>query len=325
LDKELKIDLTESESAGKADPKEDKENKRKKLHEKILKALEGLTPASLLRKIGGWHNHLSVEIAAGKAIQNSINEAIFDDSRDLAEVEELEKTYAESKQKLVELKEHLHYTYSKYDEQGHYKDQTAKVLDRKLKITSIPASHDHVCGGLSGGANPRLCCATECKVRKHLKSRYGVKYEKALFLVMNSNLLYPVPICRKDHLNAHAYLLLADAEMSIRKSWNFRKSLVTEDKEVNDETAYSFLKVEDPVNLTNGQEENELSDESEDSADQVSIIEGMEIIEAHEKGKNPKSDLLSFNESKRKNKVNKPSSNSKEDKVIASGTGNTSI
>eukprot|EP00957_Ditylum_brightwellii_P056329 4270355-Ditylum_brightwellii.AAC.1 len=54
---ERKIDLTKSESAGKADYRVD---------EDTLLMVAKAKPASLLKKIGSWHNHLSVEIALNK-------------------------------------------------------------------------------------------------------------------------------------------------------------------------------------------------------------------------------------------------------------------
>eukprot|EP00957_Ditylum_brightwellii_P066615 5056272-Ditylum_brightwellii.AAC.1 len=109
---------------------------------------------ALLRKIGSLHNHLAIETAILKDQKDCIHEAIFDDVKELSEVDELEIKHLETKQKIDGLIEQLRSVYCLYDEHSHYKELTSKMVNRKLSIRSIPATHNHICGGLSGGRTP---------------------------------------------------------------------------------------------------------------------------------------------------------------------------
>eukprot|EP00957_Ditylum_brightwellii_P106093 8092253-Ditylum_brightwellii.AAC.1 len=136
---------------------------------------------TLLRKIGSLHNHLAIKTAILKDQKDCIHEEIFDDAKSLSKVDEIEIKHLKTKQKINGLMEQLRLAYCLYDEHGHYKELSSKMVNRKLSIRSIPATHDHVCGGLSGGQTIRMCTATKCKMNCHIKTRFGLKYKKALY------------------------------------------------------------------------------------------------------------------------------------------------
>eukprot|EP00957_Ditylum_brightwellii_P049490 3753909-Ditylum_brightwellii.AAC.1 len=73
-------------------------------------------PASLLKKIGSWHNHLSVEIALNKVIQDRIHKAIFDDGNEITDIEKIEKEKEESSERVRNLVFNLARAYPLYDE-----------------------------------------------------------------------------------------------------------------------------------------------------------------------------------------------------------------
>ena len=153
---------------------------------------------ALLGKIGSLHNHLSIELAILKDQKDCIHDAIFDDAKELSEIDEMEIKQLETKQKIDIINSQLIKAYSLYDQHGHFKDLNSKILDRKLALRPIPAICDHVCGGITGGQAPRMCTATNCKMNCHVKTRFGLKYEKALYQVLNGNLVHPIPVCRKE-------------------------------------------------------------------------------------------------------------------------------
>eukprot|EP00957_Ditylum_brightwellii_P141754 10800815-Ditylum_brightwellii.AAC.1 len=109
---------------------------------------------ALLRKIGSLHNHLAIETAILKDQKDCIHEAIFDNAKSLSEVDELEIKHLETKQKIDDLIKQVRSVYCLYDKHGHYKELASKMVNRKLPIRSILDTHDHVCGGLSGGQTP---------------------------------------------------------------------------------------------------------------------------------------------------------------------------
>eukprot|EP00957_Ditylum_brightwellii_P172118 13103817-Ditylum_brightwellii.AAC.1 len=71
--------------------------------------------------------------------------------------------------------------------------QEGKALKTNLPLQSIPTVNIHICGGISRGLAPRMCTAKSCAVKNHKKSCFGLKVERALYLVMNTNLVLPSP------------------------------------------------------------------------------------------------------------------------------------
>eukprot|EP00957_Ditylum_brightwellii_P211961 15366810-Ditylum_brightwellii.AAC.2 len=261
--KPSKIDLTESESAGKA------EAPLEVTTEEDLKLLAKIKPASLLRKIGSLHNHLSLEIVLNKDLQDRIHTTLFDEAKELSDVDILDKEKEESTNKIRKYVELLSKAYMLYDEHGHYKNFPEKAILKKQSIRSIPMIHDDICGGVSGGQKTKLCTARNCKVNKHIKTRFGLKYEKALYLVLGGNFVYPIPIVRKEQLSSKAYLLLAEAEASIQDTWDLRQSLVGDNKNLNDVIIYSFL----GIPLPHAEEDESEEDDDEGDEEEVQILE----------------------------------------------------
>jgi hypothetical protein len=91
-----------------------------------------------------------------------------------------------------------------------------------------------------------MCTATKYKMNRHVKTCFGLKYEKALYQVMNDNLVHPIPICHKKKLSSQAYLLLAESEITITEACTLCSTITTDDKESNDNTVYTLLKIKNP-------------------------------------------------------------------------------
>eukprot|EP00957_Ditylum_brightwellii_P183842 14003731-Ditylum_brightwellii.AAC.1 len=79
---------------------------------------------------------------------------------------------------------------------------------------------------------------------------------------MNGNLCYPTPLCRKERVSSAAYLALAEAEITIKESWELREKLSICDQDKGDEIIFKFLGQKNPNN--------------EDEEDDIPIIAGMD-------------------------------------------------
>eukprot|EP00957_Ditylum_brightwellii_P175684 13376863-Ditylum_brightwellii.AAC.1 len=108
------------------------------MDEDTLLMLAKVKLASLLRKIGSWHNHLLVEIILNKNIKDRIHKAIFDQGIEIGDIEDIEKEKEELSERIQNLVFNLAQAYPLYDKFGHYKDFPDKNLDKKLAIRSMP-------------------------------------------------------------------------------------------------------------------------------------------------------------------------------------------
>ena len=148
---------------------EDKTTNKNELREE-LKAICKKSPTLLLKRIGELNTSLQCEKDKKEKLIELQDNAIFDESMEGTDIKELEEKLKKQKKKTKNTRDQLHESHNVYEEFGHYHNKNSTSLKKKLILKHLPMKHEHICGGLSGGAFPRLCTSRECNINKHSKS-----------------------------------------------------------------------------------------------------------------------------------------------------------
>eukprot|EP00957_Ditylum_brightwellii_P125486 9565206-Ditylum_brightwellii.AAC.1 len=93
----------------------------------------------------------------------------------------------------------------------------------------VPPISYNICGGMSGGDTPKLFISTaKCKASKHKNTKYDLKVSGALYLGMRAgNLVYPLPMTRREDIKNAFFFALANAEMMLLQASKLRQELIT--------------------------------------------------------------------------------------------------
>eukprot|EP00957_Ditylum_brightwellii_P197856 15072578-Ditylum_brightwellii.AAC.1 len=159
------------------------------------------------------------------------------------DIEELEEHVKKQKKNTKSTRDKLHEAHSIYEEFGNYCNKNSTTLKKKLILKHLPLKHDQICGGLSGGAYPRLCTSRECNIIKHSKNRYGLKIGHALYPVLVGNLVYSIPVCRRDNLHGVDYYKLQDTTKTLLEAGELRKKLNKCNQVKSGKVICDFLKI----------------------------------------------------------------------------------